>query len=625
MNYGYVRLSRDDDKKNYASIENQKLIIKQHAAMQGEVIDKWIEDDGVSGYTFNRPGLNALLSALKDHKDTVYAKDFSRVGRNNPRVLLLVDDFKERGIHLVIADDHYDSYDDHDDTLGITTWYNEKYVKDISKKIKSAIKARQKDGTLMSQVPFGYVRNSQKQDQIEIVPKESAIIQNIFNLYLQGYGYRRIGTMLTAQKAPTPSMAIRERELAVGKISRRRITTEWSDHMVSDILKNDFYIGNYRLNKRARKTVHGRDARVPKEEQILFEEHHEAIVSNTDFELVQDIMAKRVKSNYRGQGKQHNTFGSCLYCKDCGSRLTPVVRKTTKGVRKYYVCSAYNSKGKRCCAKAHLVEENTLVHDVTSYLQLCKNALADVITHYDMADLQTEEQSVADKQNALAKTIAEDKKQLKIIFSQKIKELTQSPENTDIINAAYTSLQEDLIAEIHDCEIKLNELSAAVPDNTGTKEKFSTALDVIDEIIRKENIDSKDVELLIEEIIVDENGFPDIRLKYGLSGLMHCNFPAELNQYENEVIETVLKLVRDTGQTFTSVKYLSRCLKQQVYHKPPNQIAPYINLMLDQHIIEKSDNPRKPYTILMNTEELDTYIQNFHSLSAGRWNATDGL
>ena len=32
MNAGYVRLSRDDDKRNYVSIENQKLIINQFAA-----------------------------------------------------------------------------------------------------------------------------------------------------------------------------------------------------------------------------------------------------------------------------------------------------------------------------------------------------------------------------------------------------------------------------------------------------------------------------------------------------------------------------------------------------------------------------------------------------------------
>lgn len=52
MNVGYVRLSRDDDKRNYVSIENQMLIIRQSAAERNIVIDRWYEDDGVSGYIF---------------------------------------------------------------------------------------------------------------------------------------------------------------------------------------------------------------------------------------------------------------------------------------------------------------------------------------------------------------------------------------------------------------------------------------------------------------------------------------------------------------------------------------------------------------------------------------------
>ena len=41
MNAGYVRLSRDDDKRNYVSIENQKLIIRQYAETHGAVINRW--------------------------------------------------------------------------------------------------------------------------------------------------------------------------------------------------------------------------------------------------------------------------------------------------------------------------------------------------------------------------------------------------------------------------------------------------------------------------------------------------------------------------------------------------------------------------------------------------------
>ncbi len=37
-------------------------------------------------------------------------KDFSRLGRHNAKVLLLLDEFQERGKHLIVIDDNYDSF-----------------------------------------------------------------------------------------------------------------------------------------------------------------------------------------------------------------------------------------------------------------------------------------------------------------------------------------------------------------------------------------------------------------------------------------------------------------------------------------------------------------------------------
>lgn len=122
MNAGYVRLSRDDDKRNYVSIENQKLIINQYASNNGMVIDRWYEDDGVSGYIFDRPGFRQMMADLDKDIDTVYVKDFSRLGRHNAKVLLLLDEFQERGKHLIVIDDNYDSFDSSDDTIGIKTF-----------------------------------------------------------------------------------------------------------------------------------------------------------------------------------------------------------------------------------------------------------------------------------------------------------------------------------------------------------------------------------------------------------------------------------------------------------------------------------------------------------------------
>ena len=45
---GYVRLSRDDNKRNYSSIENQKLIIQKYAEENNMIVRHIYEDDGIS-------------------------------------------------------------------------------------------------------------------------------------------------------------------------------------------------------------------------------------------------------------------------------------------------------------------------------------------------------------------------------------------------------------------------------------------------------------------------------------------------------------------------------------------------------------------------------------------------
>ena len=108
-------------------------------------------------------------------------------------------------------------------------------------------------------------------------------------------------------------------------ISKKKVATIWSDSMVKELLDNDFYIGTFRLRKRARNTVHGKDKRVPKEEQCIFEDHHPAIIDKSTFSLVQELKEKRNRTNYRGSRGEWigseipNPFGSCLFCKDCGS------------------------------------------------------------------------------------------------------------------------------------------------------------------------------------------------------------------------------------------------------------------------------------------------------------------
>lgn len=619
MNAGYVRLSRDDDKRNYVSIENQKLIISQYAAERSIVIDRWYEDDGVSGYIFDRPGFNQLMEDLDKDIDTVFVKDFSRLGRHNAKVLLLLDDFQEHGKHLIVIDDNYDSEESNDDTIGIKTWFNERYVKDTSKKIKRAIGARQKEGTLKTQPPFGYKRNEKNKSILEVIPAEAEYIKTIYNLYISGHGYRKIANYLTTQNIPTPSMIRHAHELEEGKMTKRTVAARWTDGMVKDLLDNDFYTGTLRLKKRARSTIHGKDKRVPKDEQYIFENNHSAIIDRTTFDLVQEIKEKRTRNHYRGSRSWHssellNPFGSCLFCKDCGRRLTPIKRETTRGKRKYYICTTYNTKGRRYCPKAHLIEENDLMEDVLTYISLCRNTLCEVIATYDIKDFEAEKRSVEEKRENLQSAIHKKKEQLKILLEQKIQDLATARKNMNdenLINETYDSLQSNLFASIHGLEIQLKELNETIMETPVVKDKLKTALDVVDKIIAEGTLDRKDIELLIEKIEVDENGLPEITLKYGLSGLIQYNPADEMNFRENVIIVTIMKLIMEDTRSYTSAKYLSEQLTKLGFKKTKKSILPYIALMKDLGILQPTDNSLKPYDIVKSKKEISALCVPF--------------
>ncbi len=619
MNVGYCRLSRDDDRRNYASIENQRLVIGQYAAEHNVTIDRWYEDDGISGYIFDRPGFQKMMSDLEKDIDTVYVKDFSRLGRHNAKILLLLDEFQERGKRLIAIDDNYDSQGTDDDIIGIKTWYNERYVKDTSKKIRRVIGAKQKDGSLIIFLPFGYRRAKAKSGTFEIIPEQAATIRQIFAMYIDGYGYRRLAAYLTRQQVETPSMYRHEQELSDGKLSKRHVASEWTESMIKDILGNDFYIGTYRLHKRARISVHGKDRRVPEEQQYVFKNHHEPIIDPVTFELVQEIKQKRAKSGYKGSQTHgrwesqipQDPFGSCLYCKYCGHKMTPIIRKKNNKTRKYYVCSLYNTRGKRYCSKSHLIEESQLTEDVINYIKACRNTLKDAIETIDIDEINQGRQDLQRERWELGEQIRKEKNQLKFLISQKIKDIAAKPENEDIIIESYQAVQEDLSLKIKLLEQKYEALNTDNTDWELTHARLISALDVIDDMIAHNALNRSDIELLIDKINIDEYGFPEIDMKYGLSELIQYRVAEELSKKQDDIIRSALSLVRDDDRGFTSVKSLLSGLIGMGKKVTKTNVLTIVSLLKDMGVIESSENKLKPYPIIMGEKELENLIRNF--------------
>ena len=253
---GYCRISVDEElDRDNTSIENQKAIIEDFVRQKfPDSTPTFYEDRDKSGYTFDqRPGYQKMRRELMDHrKDILIIKDFSRFSRRNSRGLVELEDLRDAGVRIISIGDNIDFPND-DDWLKIQFQFliNEMPVTDTSKKVKSVIKRRQQDGKWLCAAPYGYIINPRQ--EFEIVPTEAEIVRRIFQLYIDGWGYKKIANYLTDQGVPTPRMTERERKEAAGKEYKRGVRPEWAIVTVQGIIDNDFYIGTLRQGKYTRK------------------------------------------------------------------------------------------------------------------------------------------------------------------------------------------------------------------------------------------------------------------------------------------------------------------------------------------------------------------------------------
>ncbi len=598
---GYVRLSRDDNKRNYSSIENQKLIIQKYAEENNMIVRHIYEDDGISGYSFNRPQFQNMMANLGSI-DVIVAKDLSRIGRHNAKVLLFLEEMEEQGKRVILIDDNYDSLYSDDDIIGIKTWDNERHVKNTSRKVKRIKKMEQENGTLKCAPPFGYTRHPLNKQMVLIDEEAAAILNLEKDLYLEGNGIRKIAEILSDRGVPTPTMLQKERYEALGLPYHREVAHMWSYGMVKDTLFNDYHNGVLRTHKRERMTINGKDKKISKDQQYVFPNHHPKIFDDDTMKLLFEVKDSRHHSQYRGQRKHVNLFSGCLYCKDCGMKLT-AINRPNRG--KYYVCGTYNKKGKQFCEHAHLVTEETLMDALVKYLTLCRDSLADIIQNFDLSNLKAPTYSADDGRQRLVNELERIKKELKTLITQKVKEFTANPGMAEIINETYASLQTEKMERISAIEKTLQDLTKEphIPA-VAIKPGLQTALDILNEVLEQKSLTRTDIEVLVEKIIVDKDGNVDIYLKHGLGNLAVYDFKADKENLKlTMMIETIRLLEKDeTG--FTSVKFLAESLKDMGYPMHKKKFATYMEHLLDLGLVEKTGIYHYPYRIVASREKL---------------------
>ena len=372
----YLRLSIEDgDKAESESIVNQSILIDNYMKSTSDItIVETFKDDGFSGTDFKRPGFQAMLKAIENKEiNCIIVKDLSRFGREHIDVDRYIQKvFPQLGVRFIAINDNYDSetanITDTHLVLPVKSFVNDTYCRQNSQKVRSHLSAKRNIGEYVGNyVSYGYKKCDADKSQIETDPVAAKHVRDIFNWKMEGMSNQLIADKLNELGVLAPADYKRATGVNFKSSFQTHLTSRWSAVAIIRILKNPIYYGVLQQGKSQRINYKVKVQRaLPKEEWVIFENHHEGIVTKEEYETVQMLLAKDTRIA-PGENRLY-LFGGLLSCGDCGSNL---IRRTNsyKGEKTvFYICSSYNKKKDQC--SRHSIREDVLIQLVMDSLKI---------------------------------------------------------------------------------------------------------------------------------------------------------------------------------------------------------------------------------------------------------------
>jgi DNA invertase Pin-like site-specific DNA recombinase len=346
----YCRLSQEDMLHGESnSIINQKAILSKFAADNGFRNTKFYVDDGFSGTNFERDGFKAMMTDIEDGKvATVITKDLSRLGRDYLKTGELIEMvFPDYDVRYIAINDNVDTLKNENELMAFKNIFNDWYARDTSKKIRAVQQAKAQAGKpLATHPPYGYKKSDTDKNQWVIDDEAAVVVKRIFQLCIEGNGPTQIANILTADGVLTPTAYYRSKGMNV--VNQSAKTKRWGMATVVHILERMEYLGHTVNFKTYRKSYKNKKLyENPKEKWLIIENTHEPIISQHDFELVQEIRSHKKRRQKSGTV---SPFAGMVYCADCGNTLYVGRAQSLSPNQEHMMCSTYAHDSSECSA-----------------------------------------------------------------------------------------------------------------------------------------------------------------------------------------------------------------------------------------------------------------------------------
>jgi len=367
----YCRLSQEDDLGGESmSIQNQRKILKEYADSNHFFNTRFFIDDGFSGVSFDREGLQQMLAEVEaGNVSTVIVKDLSRLGRDYLKTGELIEMFfPEHEVRFIALSDNVDSARGDEEFTGLRNWFNDFYARDTSKKIRAIKKNQAESGKRVNgMVPYGYIPDPADRNHLIPDPETAPVVQLVFEMFTTGARMNDIEKRLFAEQHLTPNALRFQRTgcKTYGKAMEMPYTWNWKT--LYDMLSRREYLGHtytsktHKVSYKVRKTV-----KHAPEDHLEFLNTHEALISEDIFAIAQKRVSER---NRPCKSDEIDIFSGLLFCPDCGKRMY-VQRGPSIPERKYaYLCGSYrnNTGGVRC--STHYIRQSVITELVLADVQ----------------------------------------------------------------------------------------------------------------------------------------------------------------------------------------------------------------------------------------------------------------
>ena len=372
----YVRLSKEDENEGPSqSVTNQKSLLYEFTEKHRVSVYDIYVDDGFSGTSFDRPDFNRMIRDIEDHKvNMVITKDLSRLGRDYIMTGHYMERyFPEHQVRYISLLDGIDTGVEStaNDITPFRAIMNDMYAKDISKKIKSVKHDKQKKGLFIGwKPPFGYKSHPDTTNKLIIDEEAASVVRRIFAMALAGMSCRHIADKLNDEGVPTCATYA---NFPVGRPGK--FTGLWSSSRISEMLKNQVYIGNMVQGRMVKVSYKSRKyIKRPPEQWIIVEHTHEPIIDEDSFRKVGQMLRSRAHTRCR---TYDYLLKGMVYCHECGASLVVLNRPTkTCDTRLFFICLTYQRFTKSHVCTCHSIKVDTLTESVLAKVrEVCSNYL----------------------------------------------------------------------------------------------------------------------------------------------------------------------------------------------------------------------------------------------------------